>query len=144
MSFELQTAVTMENLPSTARQLPDHRPQSQIVSLTHSRLCRLGPRDGQLVPGWPSHQLLTWCGRGEGQEEGSSGAGFAGQALGGAVNPRAWLQGEPHCMGSGCAASWQPQHLPPSRQQHRKLFLGTECTPRFRNHVWTWFLSKAY
>lgn len=78
MSFELQTAVTMENLPSPPRQLSDHRPQSQTVSHEHSGLSRLGPRDGQLVPGWPSHQLLTWCGRGEGQEEGSSGAGSAG------------------------------------------------------------------
>lgn len=83
MSFELQTAVTMENLPSLPQQLPDHRPpQSQTVSHCTQQLCRLGPRDGQLVPGWPSHQLLTWCGRGEGQEEVSSGAG-----LGGAGNP---------------------------------------------------------
>lgn len=49
------------------------------------------------------------------------------------MNPRAWLQGEPHSMGSGCAASCL-----------QALFLGTECTPRFRHHVWTWFLSKAY
>lgn len=83
----------MENLPSSPQQLPDHRPQSQIVAHAHSGLCRLGPRDGQLVPGWPSHQLLTWCGRGEGQEEVQE---LGLLELGGAVNPRAWLQGEPH------------------------------------------------
>lgn len=54
MSFELQTAVTMENLPSPARQLPDHRPQSQILSHTHTA----GSAD--LAPGMDS-----WCQAGQ-------------------------------------------------------------------------------
>lgn len=105
---ELQTAVTMENLPSPPQQRPAclHawpgssfpsacRPQSQTVSLSlflshaHSGLCRLGPGDGQLVPGRPNRPAahLVWA-RGGAGEEGSSGAQAAGVRRG---------PGTPHC-----------------------------------------------
>lgn len=90
---ELQTAVTMENLPSPPQQRPacstpglgaasplPPAPGAKLsLSLflphTHSGLCRLGPGDGQLVPGRPNRPAahLVWVTGGAGKE-GSSGA----------------------------------------------------------------------
>lgn len=82
---ELQTAVTMENLPSPPQQLPAclHAwPRSSSprlppaepngLSHTHSGLCRLGPGEGQLVPGWPNGPAahLVWARGGAERKEG--------------------------------------------------------------------------
>lgn len=79
----------MENLPSPPQQLPAclhvwPRSSSPSACLprakwspahAHSGPCRLGPGDGQLVPGWPNRPAahLVWA-RGGAGEEGSSGA----------------------------------------------------------------------
>lgn len=81
---ELQTAVTMENLPSPPRQptaclhaqprssSPSAcRPQSHTVSQAHGALRRLGPGDGQLVPGRPNRPAahLVRAGEGTGRKD---------------------------------------------------------------------------
>lgn len=81
---ELQTAVTMENLPSRPRRLPaglhawlqsrcPHLPPAEPNGLSHAhgRLCRLGPGEGQLVPGWPNRPAahLVWVRGGAGRKE---------------------------------------------------------------------------
>lgn len=66
MSFELQTAVTMENLPSLPRQLPDHRPQSHTVSHAHSGSVDLAPG----MDSWYQAGQVTSCSLGVGEGRG--------------------------------------------------------------------------
>lgn len=97
MSFELQTVVTMENLPSLPRQLPTLAPRAKL-SLTHTA----GSAD--LAAGkdsWCQAGQTTSCSLGVGEGRGGRKEVQELRVLeqGGALeNHRlSWLQGKPHC-----------------------------------------------
>lgn len=124
----------MENLPSRPQRLPaglhawlqsrgPHLPPAEPNGLahTHSRLCGLGPGEGQLVPGWPNRPAahLVWVRGGAGAQADGAGRG-PGNPGGLLCREKQTREGE-HCP--------RPHSTEEENAPHLSLRLGAGDSP---------------